>query len=532
MSGNQNLIIGLWTALPFARLEPFLASLRRTTFQGDLCLVVADVEPDVISEMLSHGILVQRMDRLSVPVMAPQAMRYFACLDFLARHGESYANVMLSDVRDVVFQSDPFAQPLPADVVFTQEPCLIGDAATEPNWIADLYGAAVANNLRNCPMSTAGTTFGTVAGVMRYLVGMTTELMRLVRNEVLRVPGSDAGVHNFLVRMRAPRHSAFDPPNSRVGTVNFIPDTSITPTPDGVLIDGRPVPVLHRWDRNETLAQYVRASPRFLLQPGQQRDLRRDRAVVAFYHPPRDADWLASFLISLRRAGYGGQIHCTGVLAEPELALLAQYGCVAHPIEPVNPELDIESVAHLFLSRVLDQLADTPTEPEQVLVMDSVRAAFLRDPFESETIGLSVFHESATRVADSEFNLHRLAKFVEPEGDIVQHPVVSSALLRGKLSIVREFYRRLFVQFIGRAELLRIHKMMQGAINKLCHGGIPGMDIVQYPNGGEAYLEIWEQGLPIRTEPLIRVGSAVPFVVLNLVRETELMRAIRARLRV
>ena len=42
---------------------------------------------------------------------------------------------------------------------------------------------------------------------------------------------------------------------------------------------------------------------------------------------------------------------------------------------------------------------------------------------------------------------------------------VSSALLRGRLDLMCAFYRRLFAEFVGRAELLRIHKSIQGAVN-------------------------------------------------------------------
>jgi hypothetical protein len=542
MNGKRNLIMGLWTGLPFAGLEPFIASLRRTTFGGDVCLVVAEVDAETISEISAYGIKVERMDHMSIPPMHYQAARYFAYLQFLARNSDIYANVMITDVHDVVFQSDPFEYSLPADVVFAQERCLIGDSATNRNWIADTYGAAVADNLRNCMISCASTTFGTVAGMLRYLAAMTTELATLAGHEILRLSGSDQGIHNYLIRMRPLRFAWLDRDDWLVATVHFVPGTAVEATPAGVLIDGRLVPVLHQWDRNEIIDNYVRSSPRFKLTPQQRvpvlRDVamvpsqerKRDRAVVAFYHPGRDAGWLALFLASLRNAGHGGSVHCTGTFSESELALLAKYDCAAYPIEPTDPGLDIDSVAHLFLSHILDQLADSESEPEQVLVLDSVRAGFLRDPFQAETIGLSVFHENPTLIADSEFNLHRLAMFTDIEGDVAQHPVVSSALLRGKLDIVRAFYRKLFVEFVGRAERLRIHKVMQGAINKLCHGGVPGMPIVQHVNGAEAYFEIWEEGLPARTDPSIRVGGAVPFAVLNPVRETELMRAIKSRL--
>src|SRR5579883_784939 len=141
MRNSKNLIMGLWSGLDFWHLEPFIASLRRTAFSGDICVMVSDVSAETIAALHAHGILVERFDRLALPPLHGGTARYFAYLDFLARHADEYAHVMLSDLRDVVFQSDPFAQPLPADVVFAQERCLMGDSPVNRNWIADIYGA-------------------------------------------------------------------------------------------------------------------------------------------------------------------------------------------------------------------------------------------------------------------------------------------------------------------------------------------------------------------------------------------------------
>lgn len=278
-------------------------------------------------------------------------------------------------------------------------------------------------------------------------------------------------------------------------------------------------------------------TPRAAVQPqpvaAEPEKTAQKHAVVAFYHRERDADWLAPFLATLRCAGYAGLLHCVGVFDAAELALLARHGCTAHAIEPPDPSLAIENIAHLFISQVLDRLAaDAASRPDQVLVMDTVRAGFLRDPFQASTIGLSAFQETSTRIGDDDYNLQRLKHFVTPDADALRRPIVSSSLLRGRLDVVRGCYRKLFVEFVGRAELLRTPQMMQGAMNKVCHDSAVGVPVILHPNGAEAYFEIWESGLPVSVQAPIRVAGAVPFVVLNPVRETELMQAVRARLRI
>ncbi len=190
--------MGVWSGSPFTALEPFLASLRRTSFHGDVCMFVADVAPDLITTLLNHDVLVERLDRAVTPRMHERCSRYFNYLDFLARNGDSYANVMIGDPRDLVFQSDPFEKSLPADIVFSLERCPLGESTTSRACLAAIYGEAVAQYLRDCLVSSSGTTLGTVCGMLRYLAAMTTELAALADHESLSSPDIDQGIHNYL----------------------------------------------------------------------------------------------------------------------------------------------------------------------------------------------------------------------------------------------------------------------------------------------------------------------------------------------
>jgi hypothetical protein len=291
-------------------------------------------------------------------------------------------------------------------------------------------------------------------------------------------------------------------------------------------IDGRLTPVLHQWDENAAARAYVTAAPRFRLDaspvrttacpPGAvQGNQPTADAVLAYYHRPRDADWLPLFLASLRCAGHGGPVHCVGDFNDPELQLLARHGCIAHPIAASDPAT-VENVAHLCLGQLVERMAaDSPDQHRQVLVLDSVRAAYLRDPFENKTVGLSAFCEGPTRIGESGPNRQWLALFPPNDDAWLRRPVVSSSLLRGPLRVMRMFYRKLLAEFLGRSELLRIHKAIQGAVNKLCHGGELGVPVTLHPNAAEALLEIGPQCLALDTRLGIRLGGAVPAIVMN-----------------
>ena len=60
MNGTKHLIMGLWAGHSFRQLENFIASLRRTTFAGDVCLFVEDISAETVALLREHGILVER----------------------------------------------------------------------------------------------------------------------------------------------------------------------------------------------------------------------------------------------------------------------------------------------------------------------------------------------------------------------------------------------------------------------------------------------------------------------------------------
>jgi hypothetical protein len=249
--------------------------------------------------------------------------------------------------------------------------------------------------------------------------------------------------------------------------------------------------------------------------------------VVAFYQRQRDAGWLELFLGSLRCVADPVDVHCAGELDQDELALLARFGCTGHVVPATDPAM-AENIAHFYLSQVLDRIArGGPAQPDQVLVLDSVRAVFPRDPFLGKTVGLSVFCEGPTRIGESDYNRDRLKLFVPLDEWWLRQPIISSMVLRGSLAVLCEFYRRMFIELVGHTDLLKIHKVVQGLVNKLCHGGDLGFPVIAHPNGAEVHFDFLASDLAVDTRHGVRVGGTVPGVVLSGHRESALVLKLR-----
>ena len=79
----------------------------------------------------------------------------------------------------------------------------------------------------------------------------------------------------------------------------------------------------------------------------------------------------------------------------------------------------------------------------QIMLFELVHAVFQRNPFIGKTIGLSVFCEGSTRIGEFEFNLYRVAHLGEIDEALRRRPIISSAVLRGELGVLRSFYRHI-----------------------------------------------------------------------------------------
>jgi hypothetical protein len=535
-----NLILGHCARVQPRHLEPFLASLRRTTFAGDVCLFVEDVVADTVAQLRAHGVLVCRAASSAPPAMATGTSRFFNFLDYLAQHGGAYANVLLVDPADTIFQSDPFTLPRPADIVFTRIRRRIGNSPADHGAVATGYGEAMALNIRDCWVANPAMTMASASGMLRYLVAMTTQISS--RDTVI-AGAIDRGIHNYLVRMCPLADAWVDVGDQFAVAIDGVAGDALEVSGQGILIDGRLVPMVTGWQGDTAIRAYVAGAPRFRLDADMRgrfpaaalpslaaRPDPARNAVVAFFQQGRDDGWLPLFVHSLRCAAPQTRVHCIGDFSQQEQDWLLHAGCTVHPIAAVALEL-CDNVAHVHLNETLEKLAADPAgPPDQVLVLDSMRAVFPRDPFASATIGLSVFCETRERIADSEYNRVRLSFYVPESDSRLPLPVVSSSALRGSLPVVRAFYQSLFAELLSRPDILSVTKVVQGAINKLCHLGHFGFPVIVHPHGAEVYFDFWESGLSIDTRHGFRVGGTVPGVVLGAHAETMLMIRLRTDL--
>lgn len=291
MDDRRPLVMGAAAGYEPGKVRLFLQSLVATGFQGTLVFFIyrsqetatrelvrkyapgLDVELVKIRGIREHAKLVRScikrlfamMPAESIPSLKrrlllfqgmPHVTRYFHYADYLAKH-DAFSRVLLSDVRDVVFQSDPFLGWSRGLYLGMENPALT--IATEPfdrEWIMDAYGEAMLARIGSQQVSCSGVTFGDVNSIKKYIDQILAETLWQPFSK-MKTRIYDQAFHNKLLHEGelADVHLC-QPLRSPIATLGCLDPAAFT-LADGFLLneDGRPAPIVHQYDRHSVLVK-------------------------------------------------------------------------------------------------------------------------------------------------------------------------------------------------------------------------------------------------------------------------------------
>ena len=102
---QKDLIIGAFNNYTdYDVLKPWVQSIKDTGFKGDTVLFAIGTTPELVKKLGEEGVIV-----ISIPKndrMMIHMQRFIHIYDFLKQ--KDYRYVVSTDVRDVIFQSNPF----------------------------------------------------------------------------------------------------------------------------------------------------------------------------------------------------------------------------------------------------------------------------------------------------------------------------------------------------------------------------------------------------------------------------------------
>lgn len=252
--GSPRAVLGYATGYGADDLMPFVRSLR-ACFDGEIVLTVDD-RPDIRDLFARYGVTAGQRPPSGNWTPHP-VMERFAAYDAWLSARPWVTDVLMTDVRDVVFQSDPFARPSQGLEVFVEcEGATLAEHSFDRKYLTALFGPAVTARIADKPCLCVGTVFGPATDASRLCKAILL-LAAIPRSEIGGIFGADQAACNLAVHLGL--IAAEVRPN--YGRVATIGDRSAPRLrPDGLIEnpDGSLSPVVHQYDRHQVLADAVR----------------------------------------------------------------------------------------------------------------------------------------------------------------------------------------------------------------------------------------------------------------------------------
>lgn len=276
-------------------VEPFFASLRLSGYRDAVVVFAAHVSDDCRAMMRSYQADVIDFDYRGMPTLRSLAARlqhgarmvgkyyrrrragenetnylffnnarFFCYQDYLKGLKEKPGFVLLADIRDIVFQSDPFSFPFERGLSVATE-CVsrrIMQSWCAIKGMAESVGAVETLRMARRNIICAGTTVADYETMMAYLEWMTASMRRRFFWGLLE--GIDQGLHTALVHRRriTPTHRYVNwrGPFLTMDSEVVLPKNK---NGEGYLCndDGTVVPIVHQYDRVAALYRPGEARP-------------------------------------------------------------------------------------------------------------------------------------------------------------------------------------------------------------------------------------------------------------------------------
>ncbi|WP_022660218.1 hypothetical protein [Paucidesulfovibrio longus] len=261
--GKTDLVLGAAAGYHLGDVRPFLVSLARSGFQGECVLFVSPTTRDQERmPALASGFALRLVPMRALPGLEHlpcNALRHFHALNLLRREAGRFSRVLLTDVRDVIFQRDPFAYAWPSglNAVLEHRAALLGDCPHNSLWVRGHLGPQALDALRRAPVSCSGTTLGDPEAVADYLEKLTALLAPYV--PAPRMAGYDQAVHNHLVHGRSLPKLTLHDNSGPILTLASRPGEPALDDQGDVLNDaGAPALIVHQYDRKPGLFRHLR----------------------------------------------------------------------------------------------------------------------------------------------------------------------------------------------------------------------------------------------------------------------------------
>jgi len=201
---SRDLIIGGASNYTWNELKYWVNSIRKSGFKGDVALVGTNYTKETIDRLTEEGIILslygnknENGDVVAHSNGAPHVERFFYLWNFLNNTSNEYRNVITTDTRDVIFQSDPSEWLEDNLISYMLIASSEGMRYKNEPWgnknLLDSFGPYFHNILKEEMIYNVGT----IAGDFQTVKGLMSFIFHLSINRA--IPIVDQAVFNFVI---------------------------------------------------------------------------------------------------------------------------------------------------------------------------------------------------------------------------------------------------------------------------------------------------------------------------------------------
>ena len=261
--GKLDLTIGMAFNIEEGNLMVFISSLR----QYSSCHILLFVDNITIGKARFQKIKKQfNVDVMSFDIAKlepsfmqkyhPSTLRWILMDQYLKLHSSNFQRILLADVRDTAFQSDPFQIIKEKNGFYTfSESIHFSEDGWNSGWVSDCFGSDVAAKMSNNWVVCSGISLGSSSAVAAYTSLMAAEILK-PNFESCERNGVDQGIHNVLVYSNMIQNLTILGPSD--GVVIHVQNTKLTMSSNSVVYiqdSKQPVKIVHQYDRHRVLQQ-------------------------------------------------------------------------------------------------------------------------------------------------------------------------------------------------------------------------------------------------------------------------------------
>jgi hypothetical protein len=250
----RRIVLGAAVGLSVDQVRVFVESLRAVGYAGDVVLLVRWPGLAARGYLRSRGVRPIPIVQVRSFSRSVHARRYAIYAAYLRTHLGHYDQVLLSDVRDVVFQRHPFEGiTSPKCHFFLEgETQTIAEDPTNSRWVRGCGTRHQVEAVADRRISCSGITIGGTRAILAYLDRMSDRIRDIPFRVYRKIGhGYDQGIHNLLVHLSPDIDGIIVQNNGHIATMALEPQSlyRLDAAAQIHTADGHVPAICHQYDR-------------------------------------------------------------------------------------------------------------------------------------------------------------------------------------------------------------------------------------------------------------------------------------------